>query len=145
MRGDAGRLTLPARMARTECHTRQDARQRRRRYAGPYAKPNVAGIALPGQGIIAVKAPRLMPQGFDFNGTIRHELIHVLLARNVPAGRLPHRARFATVPLPHSFHDAALLRSKRDVPLAPADRPEISRASHLSKSRSANAIQVATR
>ncbi len=67
------------------CHTVAEFE----RYAGPYAKSNVSGIALPGQGIIAVKAPRLMPEGLDFNGTIRHELIHVLLARNVPAGRLP--------------------------------------------------------
>lgn len=67
------------------CHTVAEFE----RYAGPYSRPNVTGIALPGQGVIAVKAPRLVPQGSDFTGTLRHELIHVLLARNVPAGRLP--------------------------------------------------------
>jgi hypothetical protein len=67
------------------CHTVAEFE----RYAGPYARPNVTGIAMPSQGVIAVKAPRLVPQGPDFTGTLRHELIHVLLARNVPAGRLP--------------------------------------------------------
>jgi hypothetical protein len=49
----------------------------------------VAGVAQAEAGIIAVKSPRILPEGGDYIGTIRHELIHVLLARNVDPDNLP--------------------------------------------------------
>ncbi|MBI4558071.1 MAG: hypothetical protein HY706_10865 [Candidatus Hydrogenedentes bacterium] len=58
--------------------------------AGPYAVPNVTGIARPDLGLIAVKSPNLLPQGGDYEGTLRHELVHVLLVRNVNEKNLPH-------------------------------------------------------
>lgn len=60
-----------------------------RKYAGRYAQPGVTGIARSEHGIIAVKAPHLIEGGGDFNGILRHELIHVLLARNTSDAYLP--------------------------------------------------------
>lgn len=57
-------------------------------YAGPYAQPSVGGISEPRRGFIAIKAPRLLMEG-DYYGTLRHELIHVLLARNLNDQHLP--------------------------------------------------------
>lgn len=59
------------------------------RYAGGLAQSNVTGVAQPDEGIIAVKAPNLAPAGADYQGTLRHELIHVLLARNSDGDNLP--------------------------------------------------------
>ncbi len=59
------------------------------RYAGGFARSNVLGVALPQEGIIAVKAPNLAPAGADYQGTLQHELIHVLLARNSGPDNLP--------------------------------------------------------
>lgn len=59
------------------------------RYAGTYSQTGVVGVAQPEAGIIAVKNPSLAPVGEDYFGTIRHELIHVLLARNVDSDNMP--------------------------------------------------------
>ena len=59
-----------------------------RRIAGEYGMARVGGIAKSPQGIIIVKAPYLAPDG-DFAGTLRHELIHVLLARNTDEANMP--------------------------------------------------------
>ncbi|MBN2307884.1 MAG: hypothetical protein JXR94_02870, partial [Candidatus Hydrogenedentes bacterium] len=47
------------------------------------------GVADSEAGVIAVKAPELLPPGGDVTGTLRHELVHVLLARNVRIDRMP--------------------------------------------------------
>jgi len=49
----------------------------------------VEGVARSEQGVIVVKAPGLRRQAFDYAGTLRHELIHVLLARNTDVSALP--------------------------------------------------------
>lgn len=59
-----------------------------RRVAGQYGMARVGGIAKSPQGIIIVKAPYLAPDG-DYSGTLRHELIHVLLARNTDEANVP--------------------------------------------------------
>jgi hypothetical protein len=59
------------------------------RHAGPYAQLVVAGIARAEEGLIVVKAPALLHGGAEFRLTLRHELVHVLLARNVNTDRLP--------------------------------------------------------
>jgi hypothetical protein len=59
------------------------------RVAGRYSEPNVGGIAKPDESFIAVKAPKLMRGLYDFDGTLRHELVHVLLARNYNVDELP--------------------------------------------------------
>lgn len=60
-----------------------------RRFAGAYATPAVVGIARAEEGLIAVKTPRIAPPGTDFHGVLRHELIHVLLARTTDTANLP--------------------------------------------------------
>ena len=57
--------------------------------AGRFAQPGVSGIAISDEGLIAVRAPSILPPGGDYRGTLRHELIHVLLARNIDVNRLP--------------------------------------------------------
>ncbi len=59
------------------------------RYARRYSQVNVNGIAKSSRGLIVVKAPRLRGVGDDFAGTLRHELLHVLLYRNTDTGALP--------------------------------------------------------
>ncbi len=59
------------------------------RYAGSLSQTSVTGIALPEKGVIVVKTPNLVEGGADYKGTLRHELIHVLLARNSGSGNLP--------------------------------------------------------
>jgi hypothetical protein len=58
-------------------------------YAGRMVTPAVVGVAVPEKGIIALKAPDLVPGPTDYVGTLRHELVHVLLARNVKEENLP--------------------------------------------------------
>lgn len=59
------------------------------RYAGPYTQPGVGGIAQSHAGLIVVKAPRLQQRRRDYPGMLRHELVHVLLARNTRPENLP--------------------------------------------------------
>lgn len=58
-------------------------------HAGPMAALDVSGIARSWAGLIAVKAPYLVPTGSDFAGTLRHELVHVLLFRNTNTDYMP--------------------------------------------------------
>lgn len=60
-----------------------------RAYAPRLAQHNVAGLAKAEEGLIVVKPPRLLEPGSDYRGTLRHELVHVLLARNTDTTRLP--------------------------------------------------------
>ena len=60
-----------------------------KKFAGRYARSNVGGIAKSNQGLIVLKAPRLQINGGDYTGTLRHELIHVLLARNTNMANVP--------------------------------------------------------
>jgi len=60
------------------------------RYAGFLAMPSVSGIAEPENGFIAVKTPALLQGPESFAGILRHELFHVLLARNIKSANLPH-------------------------------------------------------
>lgn len=58
-------------------------------HAGPMAALDVSGIARSWAGFIAVKAPYLVPAGSDYAGTLRHELLHVLLFRNTNTDYMP--------------------------------------------------------
>lgn len=58
-------------------------------YAGPLSTHTVLGIAKPTQDLIVLKAPRLAPRGSDYRGTVRHEVIHILLQHNVNTDNLP--------------------------------------------------------
>ncbi|MBI1317452.1 MAG: hypothetical protein GC168_00700 [Candidatus Hydrogenedens sp.] len=58
-------------------------------YAGPMGRPNVTGIARPWKGQIVVKAPYVTLPGTDYRGTVRHELMHVLLFRNSNTDVMP--------------------------------------------------------
>lgn len=57
--------------------------------AREYGRAQVSGLAEPERGLIVLKSPRLLPSDHDYRGTIRHELLHVLLARNTDPTRLP--------------------------------------------------------
>lgn len=59
------------------------------RYAGSLSQSSVSGVAQPESGVIAVKTPDITRGGSDYMGTLRHELIHVLLARNSGGDNLP--------------------------------------------------------
>ncbi len=59
------------------------------RYASHFSQVSVMGIAKPRQGLIVVKAPRLKAGGYDYTGTLRHELVHILLYRNTNPDALP--------------------------------------------------------
>lgn len=60
-----------------------------RRIAGAYADAPVGGIARGEEGLIILKAPSLLPPHGDFNATVRHELLHVLIARNTEPAHVP--------------------------------------------------------
>jgi len=59
------------------------------RLAGDYGRANVGGIARSEQGLIVLKPPELLPAGQDYGGMVRHELLHVLLARNTEDAYVP--------------------------------------------------------
>jgi hypothetical protein len=69
----------------TICHTLEDFR----RVAGEYGRASVGGIARSRQSMIIVKGPHLLPEARDYRGMLRHELIHVLLARNTEEANVP--------------------------------------------------------
>lgn len=58
-------------------------------HAPGYTMPSVLGLAMPERGLIILKAPELAVAPHDFRGTVRHELVHVLLARNVDMDNVP--------------------------------------------------------
>lgn len=60
-----------------------------RPYAGHYRAEMVAAVARPGEGLIAMKHPALLPQGQYYGSVLRHEFVHVLLARNTQEANIP--------------------------------------------------------
>lgn len=60
-----------------------------RRHAGRMGTRPVEGIARSAEGVIVVKAPGLRREAFDYEGTLRHELVHVLVARNANMAAVP--------------------------------------------------------
>jgi len=60
-----------------------------RAHAGRLAKLPLVGLARSRRGVIVVKAPYLRYQDLDYAGTLRHELVHVLLARRTDTAMLP--------------------------------------------------------
>ena len=60
-----------------------------RAYAPGLAQLNIAGFANGSKSIIVVKSPQLGKYDSDYRGTLRHELVHILLHRNVDTERLP--------------------------------------------------------
>ena len=66
-----------------------DTQQEFARNAQGYTMRAVLGIAYPEQGVIVLKAPELAEGPKDYKGTVRHELVHVLLARNVDMAHVP--------------------------------------------------------
>ena len=69
----------------TICRSLQEFRRR----AGQYGRTWIGGVTATPSGRIAVKAPYLLPEPRDYDGLLRHELLHVLLARNVQEACLP--------------------------------------------------------
>ena len=69
----------------TICRSLQEFQRR----AGQYGRAWVGGISRTPSGQIAVKAPYLLPQPADYQGLLRHELLHVLLARNADEEYVP--------------------------------------------------------
>tara|TARA_R110001592_G_scaffold14535_8_gene64761 strand:- start:800 stop:1744 length:945 start_codon:yes stop_codon:yes gene_type:complete len=57
--------------------------------SGTYAHVGVSGVTRADKSLIALKSPRLRSLGDDYRGTVRHELVHVLLHRNVDTTNLP--------------------------------------------------------
>lgn len=58
-------------------------------YVGDYDTRLVEGIARSQEGFIAIKSPRLLPPDSNYESLLRHELLHVLLARNTNPVYLP--------------------------------------------------------
>ncbi len=58
-------------------------------YASRFSQLSVTGIAKPREGFIVVKGPRLQPITGDYPGTLRHELVHILLYRNANPDAIP--------------------------------------------------------
>lgn len=57
--------------------------------AGAYGKAHVAGIAQGDRGVIVIKAPHLLPPESEYAAVLRHELAHVLMARNTNSAYVP--------------------------------------------------------
>ena len=60
-----------------------------KKYAGALATYSVLGIARPENDLIVLKTPALVPPGSDYSGTLRHELIHILLRHNINTDNVP--------------------------------------------------------
>lgn len=58
-------------------------------YAVRFSGLTVSGLARPQQSLIVVKAPRLRMPGEDYRGTLRHELVHLLVYRNINPAFIP--------------------------------------------------------
>lgn len=67
------------------CHSMQEFKTR----AGEYGQARIGGVAKAEKGVIIVRGPSLLPAPADFRSTLRHELIHVLIARNTEAAYVP--------------------------------------------------------
>jgi len=59
------------------------------RLSGSFRHLRVSGIARPELGEIVVQSPRIRAPGEDYLGTLRHELLHILLHRNTHPEYLP--------------------------------------------------------
>ncbi len=59
------------------------------RIAGRYGDWNVGGVAIPSENTVAVKAPAVLSNPQQYFGIARHELVHILLDRNVNTDALP--------------------------------------------------------
>ncbi len=59
------------------------------RFAGVHARTQVGGIAFSEQGVVVVKAPPLLLDRGRYGDILRHELVHVMLARTVDLNNLP--------------------------------------------------------
>lgn len=57
--------------------------------SGMYGHVAVNGVTRADHNAIAVKSPRFRSIEEDYRGTVRHELVHILLHRNTDAARLP--------------------------------------------------------
>ena len=57
--------------------------------SGTYAHVGVSGVTRASESHIALKSPRLRGVEDDYRGTVRHELVHVLLHRNTNTQNLP--------------------------------------------------------
>ncbi len=66
-----------------------DAPDEFERYAAHFSGLDVSGLAQPGNDLIIVKAPKLRMPDSDYPGTLRHELVHLLLYRNIGDANLP--------------------------------------------------------
>lgn len=62
------------------------------KHARNFLPGQVSGLARPSEGLIVVRPPTLRAGGGagDFGTTLRHELVHILLARNVDEARMPN-------------------------------------------------------
>ncbi len=67
------------------CHSMQEFKTR----AGAYGQARIGGVAKAEKGVIIVRAPAILSSPTDFRGIVRHELIHVLLARNTEPAYVP--------------------------------------------------------
>ena len=59
------------------------------RRVGSFAQLRVSGVARADIGLIIVQSPSIRTADEDYNGTLRHELLHILLYRNTDTERLP--------------------------------------------------------
>lgn len=84
------------------------------RDASQYMGSDVSGISKSWKGLIVVKAPYLRRGGDDYHGTLRHELVHVLLYRNTGTGNMPRWLNEGIcMSLANEFHWAAPLHVAR--------------------------------
>ncbi len=67
------------------CHTHGEFAS----HAGRFAVPGVGGVAVADENLVAVKAPGIQRPGSDYIGILRHEVIHLLLARNTNVQAMP--------------------------------------------------------
>lgn len=58
-------------------------------HARTFQHVEVSGVARASENLIVVKAPGIRMPGDDFRGTLRHELVHILLDRNIDTDLLP--------------------------------------------------------
>lgn len=66
-----------------------DVSEEFKHYAAHFAGLDVVGLAQPTNSLIIVKAPRLRTPDSDYPGTLRHELVHLLLYRNTDYANVP--------------------------------------------------------
>ena len=79
---------FPAGEEPIQVHICQTIEEFERLFGGLSAR-RVEGFARSREGIIVLKAPRLLGTGSNYAAIARHELLHVLLARNTDPDNLP--------------------------------------------------------